>query len=205
MYLKEINHLAFITEDIVKTIRYYRDLLGMRLTHGVGHDGFRHYFFKTGNNYIAFFEHAGARTMRRKFPGKPTSEPVGFDHVSISVASKEDLFALKDRLEAAGIEVHGAVDHGFGWSIYFFDNNNIPLEATWEFLELTKTPAMAEEQPLAIVAEGAEPQPGVWPEVSLPTPPERMVAHPGNGYVMRETFLKQGLARTTEDFGEAAE
>ena len=205
MYLKEINHLAFITEDIVKTIRYYRDLLGMRLTHGVGHDGFRHYFFKTGNNYIAFFEYAGARTMQRKFPGKPTSEPVGFDHVSISVASKEDLFALKDRLEAAGIEVHGAVDHGFGWSIYFFDNNNIPLEATWEFLEVTKPPAMAEEQPLAIVAEGAEPQPGVWPEVSRPTPPERMVAHAGNGYVMREIFLKQGLARTTEDFGEAAE
>jgi catechol 2,3-dioxygenase-like lactoylglutathione lyase family enzyme len=205
MYLKEINHLAFITEDIVKTIRFYRDLLGMRLTHGVGHDGYRHYFFKTGNNYIAFFEYAGAQPMQRKFHGKPTSEPAGFDHVSISVASKEDLFALKDRLEAAGVEVHGAVDHGFGWSIYFFDNNNIPLEATWEFLELTKTPAMAEEQPLDIVAEGAEAQPGVWPEVTRPTPPERMVAHAGNGYTMRETFLKQGLARTTEDFGEAAE
>jgi hypothetical protein len=30
----------------------------------------------------------------------------------------------------AGIEVTGAVDHGIIWSIYFFDPNNIPLEAS---------------------------------------------------------------------------
>ncbi|MFP6689836.1 MAG: VOC family protein, partial [Alphaproteobacteria bacterium] len=55
MYLKEINHLAFITGDMEQTIRFYRDLLGMELTHGIGHDGYRHYFLKTENNYIAFF------------------------------------------------------------------------------------------------------------------------------------------------------
>jgi len=31
MYLKEINHLTFITSDMEKTIRFYRDLLGMAL------------------------------------------------------------------------------------------------------------------------------------------------------------------------------
>ena len=46
MSLQGINHLAFITDDMVKTIRFYRDLLGLKLSTGIGHDGFRHYFFQ---------------------------------------------------------------------------------------------------------------------------------------------------------------
>ena len=34
-----------------KTIRFYRDLLGMELVAGVGHDGYRHYFFQFGDNH----------------------------------------------------------------------------------------------------------------------------------------------------------
>ena len=204
MYLREINHLAFITPDIEKTIRFYRDLLGMELTHGIGHDGYRHYFFKTANNHVAFFEYAGASPMKVKFHGSPTREPLGFDHVSFTVDSKADLFALKDKLEAAGIEVQGAVDHGTMWSIYFFDNN-IPLEATWEFMELIKTLAMDEDDPLDIVAKGSGPQPGQWPEVTAPTPPEEMVTHSGNGFTMRETFLNEGIGRMKDDAVEAAE
>ena len=205
MYLREINHLAFITPDIEKTIRFYRDLLGMELTHGIGHDGYRHYFFKTANNHVAFFEYAGASPMKVKFHGSPTREPLGFDHVSFTVDSKADLFALKDKLEAAGIDVQGAVDHGTMWSIYFFDPNNIPLEATWEFMELIKTPAMDEDDPLDIVAEGSGAQPGHWPEVTAPTPPAEMVAHSGNGFTMRETFLREGIGRMKDDAVEAAE
>ena len=46
-----------------------------------------------------------------------------------------------------------------------------------------------------IAAEGAGPQPGHWPEVSAPTPPEAMVAWPGNGFAMRASFIERGLAR----------
>lgn len=205
MYLKEINHLAFITPDMEKTIRFYRDLLGMELTAGIGHDGYRHYFFKTGNNYIAFFAYDGAQAMEKKFHGSPSTEPLGFDHLSISVASKEDLFALKDRLEAAGIEVTGAVDHGFIWSIYFFDNNNIPLEASWEFIDIVKTPAIVEDDPLAVAEEGSGPQPGIWPDVTSPTPPEQMTAHAGNGHQMRDEFLRKGLAAPKPEFAGETE
>jgi catechol 2,3-dioxygenase-like lactoylglutathione lyase family enzyme len=205
MYLQEINHLAFITDDMEKTIRFYRDLLGMELTLGIGHDGYRHYFFKTANNYIAFFAYEGARAMEKKSHGAPSTAPLGFDHLSISVNSKTDLFALKDRLDAAGIEVSGAVDHGFGWSIYFFDNNNIPLEATWNCLDVIKTPAIVEDDPLPVAVEGAEPQPGIWPGVTNPTPPEKMTAHAGNGYQMREDFLRDGLAVLRPDYARHIE
>jgi catechol 2,3-dioxygenase-like lactoylglutathione lyase family enzyme len=198
MKLQGINHLAFITDDMTATIRFYRDLLGMRLSAGIGHDGYRHYFFRLGDGatHVAFFEYDGATVMHRKFPGDRTSEPRGFDHVSFTVDSREELFALKDRLEAAGIEVEGAVDHGIFWSIYFYDpHNNIPLEATWEFMRLESMPAISEDDPLAVAAEGAEAQPGHWPEVGRRTPPEEMRAESGNGQPMREHFLEQGLAR----------
>jgi len=200
-----VNHLAFITEDMKRTIRFYRDLLGMELVAGIGHDGYRHYFFKFGDAQVAFFEYDGARPMEYKFHGVMTNKPLGFDHVSLTVDSKEDLFAFKDRLEAAGIEVTGAIDHGTIWSIYFFDPNVIPLEISWECMELLATPAMSEDDPLDIVAEGAGSQPGVWPEVTTPTPPEKMVASPGNGLPMRDKFLKDGKARLKEGFPEAAE
>jgi len=196
-----INHLAFITDDMTKTVRFYRDLLGMELTAGIGHDGYRHYFFQMSDeaSHVAFFEYDGAVPMKSKFPGDRTSEPVGFDHVSFTLGSKEELFTLKDRLEAAGFDVHGAVDHGLFWSIYFFDPNNIALEATWEYMELLETPAIEDDDPLDIAAEGSSPQPGHWPDVTNPTPANGMVAHTGNGKPMRDSFLERGIARFKDD------
>ena len=202
MNLQGINHLAFITDDMVTTIRFYRDLLGMKLSAGIGHDGYRHYFFQLGDGetHIAFFEYDGATVMKRKFPGNRTSEPLGFDHVSFTVDSRDRLFALKDRLEAAGIDVEGAVDHGIFWSIYFYDpHNNIPLEATWQFMQLVRMPAISEDDPLAVAAEGAEAQPGHWPAAERVTPAAEMRALTGNGHPMREYFLEQGLARFGDD------
>ena len=129
MIFTGMNHMAFITRDIEKTIRFYRDLLQMELFAGIGHEGFRHYFFKCGDGAIAFFEYDIAKPMEYdKFHGSPTDKPIGFDHVSLTVPSREALFALKDKLEAADIEVTGAVDHGTMWSIYFFDPNGHRLE-----------------------------------------------------------------------------
>ena len=71
------------------------------------------------SSHIAFFEYAGAKPMIYKLTGNRTTEPIGFDHVSCRVASREELFALKDSLEAANFDVHGAVNHGLLWSIYF--------------------------------------------------------------------------------------
>ena len=201
MQLTGINHLAFITDDMGKTIRFYRDLLGLRLSAGIGHDGYRHYFFQFPDEatHVAFFEYDGATVMKRKFPGNRTSEPLGFDHVSFTVGSKQELFALKDRLEAADIEVEGAVDHGIFWSIYFYDpHNNIPLEATWQFMELLQMPAISEDDPMDIANEGAEAQPGHWPETTRHTPESEMIASDGNGHPMRQHFLDHGFATYVE-------
>ena len=202
MALQGINHLAFITVDMEKTIRFYRDLLDMELVAGIGHDGYRHYFFQAGNTQVAFFEYDGASPMKPKFHGAPTDAPLGFDHVSFTIGSREELFEMRDKLMAAGIDVTGAVDHGLMWSIYFFDPNNIPLEISWDTMEITKTPAIDEDDPMAIAAEGAGPQPGVWPEVTRRTPEEEMTAHPGNGYTIRDTFVREGTGHLKDDYAK---
>ena len=206
MLISGLNHLAFITNDMEKTIRFYRDLLGMELQAGIGHDGYRHYFFQMGTGQVAFFEYDIAQPMPgTKFHGTPTSEPVGFDHVSFTVDSREDLFHLKDKLEAAGFEVSDAVDHGTIWSIYFFDPNNIPLEASWDIVEVIKPPVIEDDDPMAIAGEGAAPQPGHWPEVTDPTPPAAMVAHPGNGWPMRDRAVNEGRAKLKPDYAKLVE
>ena len=197
MIITGLNHLAFITCSMEKTIRFYRDLLQMDLVSGIGQPGFRHYFFKCGDGAVAFFEYDAARPMKYdKFHGSPTSEPIGFDHVSFTVASREQLFGLRDKLTAANIDVSDAIDHGTIWSIYFFDPvNNIPLEASWNCMEITKPPAIIDSRPLKIAEEGSSPQPGKWPEVSVFTEASEMVAKPGNGFDMRSDFLRSGVAK----------
>ena len=133
--------------------------------------------------------------MVMKGAGKRTREPMGFDHVAFTVEGAAELFALKDKLDAAGVEVTGPVDHGTIWSIYFFDPNNIPLEASWDCVEVTAKPAFYEVAPLAVAEEGAEPPPGHWPEPERATPRSEWRARPGNGHVMRETFVREGKAR----------
>lgn len=202
MKLSGINHLAFITPDMNQTVRFYRDLLGLTLHAGIGHDGFRHYFLMLGDGttQIAFFEYEGASIMERKFPGDRTSAPLGFDHLSFTINSKESLFGMKDRLEAAGVEVHGAVDHGLFWSIYFYDPNNIPLEITWQFMEATTIPAIVDDDPLEVEAEGAAPRPETLPKVTNPTQPRAMRASAGNGKPLRDGLLASGAARYIEGF-----
>ena len=121
-----INHLAMVTCDMDRTIRFWRDLLGMRLVGGLGGKSYRHYFFEiSAHDMIAFFEWPEVENMPEKDHGVPVKGPFSFDHVSIGVSDKDTLWEIKDRLEAAEFWVSEVIDHGFIHSIYAFDPNNI--------------------------------------------------------------------------------
>ena len=181
-----INHLAMVTGDMTATIRFWRDLLEMRLVAGLGRPGYRHYFFEiSAHDLISFFEWPGAAPLPEKDHGVPVKGPVAFDHVAVGVASDEDLWVLKDRLEAAGVWVSEVIDHGFIHSIYSFDPNNIPIEfsASVAQVDLRHHPQMRDKQPLAAAAEGAEPRQGHWPQPAAPTPAHERIIYPGEGTV----------------------
>ena len=179
-----INHLAMATGDIDKTIHFWRDLLGMRLVAGVGRPGYRHYFFEISeNDLIAFFEWPGVESVAEKDHGEPVSGPFIFDHVSFGVETEDDLWELKDKLAAAGVEVSEVIDHGFIHSIYAFDPNGIPIEFSHnvEGKDIRKNPRMADKTPSKGAQEGPEPHFDRWPAVKKRTPAKDRKTYPGAG------------------------
>ena len=179
-----INHLAMATGDLDATIRFWRDLLGMRMVAGLGQPGFRHYFFEISpQDMIAFFEWDQVEKAELKDHGAPVKGPFIFDHVSIGVETREELYSLKDRLGAAGFWVSEVIDHGFIHSVYSFDPNHIPIEFSLPIpgTDPRRKPALVDSQPSDIALEGPEPQPGHWPQVTSPTPAKDKVAYPGAG------------------------
>ena len=179
-----VNHLAMATGNMDKTIRFWRDLLGMRLVAGLGQPGYRHYFFEISKtDLIAFFEWTGVKPVAKKEHGRPVTGPYIFDHVSFGVEAEEDLWSLKDRLEAAGFPVSDVVDHGFIHSIYAYDPNGIPIEFSHnvEGVDIRKEPQMRDSAPSKITFEGSEQQKGIWPEILAPTPELERVVYLGAG------------------------
>ncbi|MFH0848517.1 MAG: VOC family protein [archaeon] len=179
-----VNHLAMATGDMDKTIRFWRDLLGMRLVAGLGQPGYRHYFFEiTKNDLIAFFEWPGIRPVLQKDHGEPISGPFIFDHVSFGVETEDDLWEMKDRLSAAGFSVSDMIDHGFIHSIYAFDPNGIPIEFSHnvEGIDVRKDPSMRDSAPSRVTLEGSEPSSDKWPKIERFTPKDDRVVFPGAG------------------------
>jgi catechol 2,3-dioxygenase-like lactoylglutathione lyase family enzyme len=179
-----INHLAMATGDMDRTIRFWRDLLGLRLVAGLGKPGYRHYFFEISkNDLIAFFEWPGVKPVEEKDHGYPVKGPFIFDHVSFGVETEDDLWKIKDKLTAAGFQVSGVIDHGFIHSIYAFDPNGIPIEFSHnvEGIDVRQNPSITDTAPSRVAQEGPESNTAIWPEVSAPTPEDRRKVYPGAG------------------------
>lgn len=188
-----INHLAMATGDMNATIRFWRDLLGMRLVTGLGHPGYRHYFFEiSDHDMIAFFEWPGVEPLDEKDHGFPVKGQFAFDHVSIEVENDEDLWEIKDKFEAADIWCSEVVDHGFIHSIYAFDPNMIAIEFSAPVVEadVRSTPVMVDTAPCEEALKGPDPVPGTWPEVTNPTPKKEREIYEGEGEQIVQALKK---------------
>ena len=133
MSLTRIHHVAYRCRDAKETVDFYRDLLGMsfklaiaedRVPSTGAEDPYMHVFLDAGmGNVLAFFELPNAPAMDRD-----RNTPEWVQHIAFEVADFNELLATKSRLEAAGIEVLGPVNHGIFDSVYFFDPNGHRLE-----------------------------------------------------------------------------
>jgi catechol 2,3-dioxygenase-like lactoylglutathione lyase family enzyme len=150
-----IHHLAMATNDMEKTVRFYRDILGMPLVATTGNRPgapYRHYFFQLGpQQTIAFFEWPGMLEEFHKPAGLPARGRVQFDHVAFGVASVEELETLQQELRAKGVDVTAIIDHTICKSIYFTDPNGIALEASAWTAELFEKPHYGDQRPVPSV------------------------------------------------------
>ncbi len=183
--LKGIHHLAMATRDIEGTIRFWRDLLGMRLVGGLGKKGYKLYFFEIcPQNYVVFFEWPDVEPLPEKDHGFPVSGPMVFDHVSFAVEDDDSLCSLRETLAAAGFWVSDLIDHGIIHSIYSFDPNGIAIEfsSPVEGIDLGVVPTLVDSSPAPAALEGPEPVAGVWPEPSGESVPDADCRlYPGEG------------------------
>lgn len=133
MNLQGIHHVAYRCKDAKETVAFYRDIMGMDFQLAIAEDQvpstgepdpYMHVFMDAGNgNVLAFFEIPNSPAM-----GKDPNTPVWVQHIAFKVADIDALLAAKKRLEAAGIDVLGPVNHTIFESIYFFDPNGHRLE-----------------------------------------------------------------------------
>lgn len=133
--VRGFHHFAYKCKDIEETRVFYEDLLGFPLAHVVEeHDvktttgevvSFAHIFFELGDgSYIAFFDLGDGR----KNALDPDTPPF-VNHLALAVDNEGALLDFKARLEAAGHDVVGPMDHDdFVKSIYFWDPNGIRME-----------------------------------------------------------------------------
>ena len=133
-----LHHWAYRCRDAEETRHFYEDLLGLPLTHFirqgeyVGSSGervekFAHIFFEmVDGSSLAFFD-LGDDVAAEPSPNTPR----WCNHMALEVESLAHLEKAHKRLQAAGVEVVGPLDHD-GWvkSIYFFDPNGARLELT---------------------------------------------------------------------------
>ncbi|KGJ98082.1 VOC family protein [Thalassotalea sp. ND16A] len=133
MAIKRIHHVAYRCNDAKETVEFYRDLLGMEFQLAIAEnevpstkapDPYMHVFLDAGQgNVLAFFEIPNSPPM-----GRDTNTPEWVQHIAFEVESMDELFASKQKLEDAGIDVLGPTDHTIFKSIYFFDPNGHRIE-----------------------------------------------------------------------------
>ncbi len=179
-----IHHLAFVTGDMEKTVRFWRDLLGMRLVHSHGKPGYRQYYFEVApNNLITFFEWYDVEGVPPRRHGDPVRGPVIFDHISIGVENEERLWGLVNLFVEAEQPITDVVDHGFFYSIYSYDPNGIPIEFSCDVdpHDVRTHPLLVDRAPPRATLEGSEPVSGRWPQPKEEIPHEERMIVEGEG------------------------
>lgn len=154
--LRGVNHIALVCSDMARTVRFYRDLLGMPLVRTIDLPGGmgQHFFFDIGNDdCLAFFWFANAGPAHPGVSNAPTlpdrgdiaSAHASMNHLAFDVPLHK-FEEYRQRLIDDGVEVSMILDHDdserqiartfhpgvFIRSFYFRDPDGILLEfASW--------------------------------------------------------------------------
>jgi catechol 2,3-dioxygenase-like lactoylglutathione lyase family enzyme len=133
MIVQQVHHVAYRCRDAKETVEWYGTHLGMKFVLAIAEnevpstkapDPYMHVFLDAGHgNILAFFELPNQPEM-----GRDSNTPAWVQHLALKVESVDKLLDARQKLQAAGIEVLGPINHTIFQSIYFFDPNGHRLE-----------------------------------------------------------------------------
>lgn len=151
----KLHHHAYRTRDIEATRHFYEDILGMPLVaafvetwdglHEKPTNYIHAYFELVDGSSIAFFCFPEDQKAPSKIGNGGTEPTDPFDHhISCEVDGMDAIREMEARVKAAGID-HFAIDHGYCYSLYLIDPNQMHFELT---TNLASTDATMREQRL---------------------------------------------------------
>jgi glyoxylase I family protein len=152
MTIRRLHHVAYRCKDAQETTEFYTKVLGLKYAMAISEDKvpstgenspYMHIFFQMDDgSYVAFFEVPDSPPMQFD-----SNTPAWVQHLAMDVESMDVLETMKKKIEDAGVEVIGPINHEICQSIYFFDPNGHRLELAYD----TTSGEMAEK--LASVAD----------------------------------------------------
>eukprot|EP01065_Artemidia_motanka_P023701 TRINITY_DN2836_c0_g1_i2.p1 TRINITY_DN2836_c0_g1~~TRINITY_DN2836_c0_g1_i2.p1 ORF type:complete len:234 (+),score=44.87 TRINITY_DN2836_c0_g1_i2:63-764(+) len=183
--LQGLSHLALVCSDMARTVRFYTEVVGLRLTKTIDiGEGGQHFFFDVGRgeslayfwfpNQVPAAPGVASVDPEALFKGKGFTTANGsMNHVAFAVASPADVKAARRRLLSKGVRVSPVIRHCDNpegavefTSCYFFGPDGEYLEFTHQHRtyqpqqDVAHLPKSAGD--VRDIRAGA--QPGVMPE-----------------------------------------
>jgi len=121
----DIGHVHLKVSNLAHALDFYCGVLGFELTQRMGEEAA---FVSAGG----YHHHIGLNTWESKGGSPPPAGTTGLFHVAIRYPSRTALADALQRLEAAGIQLDGASDHGVSEALYLRDPDGNGLELYWD-------------------------------------------------------------------------
>ena len=124
-FIKGICHFGISVADLDESVRFYTEVLGLRMTERREKDG----FFQIGtDDVVALIQYPGG-VERFDAEMRPKNWGKAFTHFGLTAESGAAVFEFQDHLKANGVKiVKEAYERWDGASLYFLDPNGYTLE-----------------------------------------------------------------------------
>lgn len=121
----QIGHVHLKVADLGRALGFYCEVLGFELTQRYGSSAA---FVSAGG----YHHHIGLNTWESRGGSQPPAGSTGLYHLAIRYPDRRTLADALRRLEAAGVPLEGASDHGVSEALYLRDPDGNGVELYWD-------------------------------------------------------------------------